>query len=121
MAGMIIGVCMAFGGEEFKPRKEPMDEQLMLSQTWGEFFHAKNVTDLPPGWALAFGMSMYILPRFAMPETRRRSKTFAQWVRGKTLSVMAWWNNRRGGIRERRRPVSERERSEATEAETNEA
>jgi hypothetical protein len=111
MAGMLIGICCAVGGEEFKPRKDPYDEQKMQAEAWGAYFYAKGITDLPVGWALVFATSMYVLPRFAMPVTQSRSKKLWAWIKRKTTSLWLWREERKG------RKVTQREREEASDGE----
>ncbi len=83
IAGVIIG------GEEFAPmRKEiqpgiVIDDMASLTGAFTTYFHAKGITDLPPGVVLAAALLGYIAPRFAMPKTQSRWSKLKGWVASK--------------------------------------
>jgi hypothetical protein len=90
-ANMLISLGMGLGGEEWKPRTTPIDEKPMLEEAFANYAIAKNWTDLPPGIALTFAVSVYVLPRFAMPITRSRFQKAKSWIGAKWAN----WRNRR--------------------------
>lgn len=74
-AGATVSIAMALGGDDFQPiqdKSKNVDEMEHLSFTWAEWLKANDMKDLPPNWALAIGLSAYVMPRFANPEPRRR-------------------------------------------------
>lgn len=70
----------AFGGEEWKPREQPISERAMMEEAWSNYFVAKGVTDFPPGVALCMALCMYAAPRFTMPQTQERARGIKQWI-----------------------------------------
>lgn len=85
-AGAVLMIGVAVGGEEWQPRKDPIDEREMLTGAFGDYFVAKGVTDFPPGVALFLALSMYAAPRFTMPQTRTRMQRFKDWIAIKVLT-----------------------------------
>jgi hypothetical protein len=88
-ANLLIALCVGMGGEEWLPRadaKSGQNEKEVLEAVFGDYFVATGKTDLPPGWALAAGLSMYALPRFAMPTTRSRVTRVKAWVAAKWVT-----------------------------------
>jgi len=88
-ANLLIALCVGMGGEEWLPRadaKSGLNEKEMLEAVFGDYFVATGKTDLPPGWALAAGLSMYALPRFAMPTTRSRVTRVKAWLAAKWVT-----------------------------------
>ena len=95
LAGAIMALSVAIGGEEFNPLKRDdlgLDERAMLENASAEWLRAKNMTDLPPDVAFAIAIASYIVPRFTMPKTQNRIKLFFQWIGAKFVA----WKSRRG-------------------------
>jgi hypothetical protein len=90
-ANMMITLGIGLGGEEWMPRKTPIDEKPMLEQAFGDYFFHKGIVDIPPGVALCFAISIYALPRFAMPVTRTRFQKAKGWIAAKYVN----WRNRK--------------------------
>ena len=85
-AGALIMLGVALGGDEWQPRKDDtigLDERAALSGAFGDYFEAKEMTDIPPGVALTIVVSAYALPRFTMPQTKTRVQRFKEWAAGK--------------------------------------
>ena len=97
-AAMFINVCVAVGGEEWKLRRDPIDEHSLLFGAFGDYAVAKNMTELSPSWALLFAVGNYSLPRFTMPTTKSRAQRAWLWMKTK---VGGWMLRRRGGKAER--------------------
>jgi hypothetical protein len=95
IAGMFLTTLGAIGGDEWKPRKESIvgDESVFMTGAFGDFCVAKGYTDLTPGWALVFAISIYSGQRFAMPDTRTRMQKVWAWCKEKVFA----WRNRRAG------------------------
>lgn len=76
-ANLLISLGRAIGGEEWEPRKdEAFDERENLEIAFGDYFTAKEMKDIPPGLALSLALSTYMLPRFMMPTTKKRTLSF---------------------------------------------
>jgi hypothetical protein len=97
-AQMLFVAGRVIGGEEWAPRKDEktgVDEEALLTSAFGDYFKAKDVKDIPPGAALAFVLMMYAGPRFTMPQTQQRVKSFK-------ARIVQWWVNhklRKQGLR----------------------
>lgn len=100
-ARLMVNISVGLGGADFVPRvlKGPggieINELQTLEMAFGDYFLAKNIEDLPPGWALAGALSMYYLPRLQMPATQERAKGFIAWCKAKYAS----WKMRKTGLR----------------------
>lgn len=97
-ANLLMAVAVGLGGQEWQPRadaKTGMNEKEMLEGVFGDYFVATGKTDLPPGWALVAGLSMYALPRFGMPQTRGRLARVKNWIGAKIVQFKA----RRAGLK----------------------
>lgn len=114
-ARLQVQLSVGIGGEVFIPRllKGPggidINEMEMLEQSWGDYFVAKGVEDLPPGWALFGAMAMYYLPRLNTPQVRERAGGFIGWIKAKYAS----WRLRRKGVNVKPDTATENQR-EAT-------
>lgn len=90
-ANLLMTVGIITGGEEWQPRHDVqsgLNEKLMLEQAFGDYFCAKGITDIPPGFALTFAIFGYALPRLTMPKTQTRM--------GKAKgAIKKWWINRK--------------------------
>lgn len=102
-ANLMIRISVGVGGEDFMPRmlEGPggikYNEQQVLEQAFGDYFIAKDIQDLPPGWALAGAIAFYYLPRLQMPRTQERAKGAFAWIKAKIAS----WRLRKKGIKVR--------------------
>lgn len=100
-ARLLVNISVGLGGEDFIPRmlKGPggveINEMESLESAFGDYFIAKQITDMPPGWMLVGVLSMYYLPRLQMPRTRERAKGFFAWCKAKWAS----WRLRKHGLR----------------------
>lgn len=82
-ANLFLVACVALGGEEWQPQldaKTGMNEKAMLEQVFSDYFAATGKTDLPPGWALAAGITFYAVRRFTMPKTQSRLQRIKVWI-----------------------------------------
>ena len=88
-ARLLVHVSMGIGGPEFAPRmiEGPggiqINEMMTLEVAFGDYFLAKDIEDLPPGWALCGALAFYYLPRFQMPQTQEKARGFVAWIKGK--------------------------------------
>lgn len=100
-ARLLVNISVGIGGEDFIPRKlsgpggVEINELQTLEQAFGDYFVAKDIGDLPPGWMLVGVLSMYYLPRFQMPKTQQRAKGFFAWCKAKWAS----WRLRKHGLK----------------------
>lgn len=97
-ANLLMAVCVGLMGAEWQPVRDEKigrDDKAMLESVFGDYFVATGKADLPPGWALAAGLTMYALPRFAMPQTRSRMSRVKDWFGAKYVQ----WRARRAGMR----------------------
>lgn len=78
-------------GEEFAPRKESHvgDEFQFLAAAYGNYFLAKGMVDIPPGWALVIAIGSITAPRFGMPKTRTKMQRVKDFIIGKFFSWRA--------------------------------
>lgn len=91
LASCFVNTCVAVGGPDFMPVEktpEGLNEREFLHQSFTEFAKAKQMEDLPPGWALLGAMALYITPRLYMPKTQSRFERL--WNGAK-----AWWFKRK--------------------------
>ena len=79
-AEIIFLTSIAVGGEEWSPSE---DERLYMSHAWAEYFKAKGIKDLPPGYILATALIAYAVPRFAQPVTKSRLNRLFGWLKRK--------------------------------------
>lgn len=82
-AAMLTGSMTMMMGSEWQPRTERdagFDEQKFLSQAFGDYFVAKNISDIPPGAALSMALLMYFTSRSTMPQTRSKLQRFKSWI-----------------------------------------
>lgn len=85
-------VGMAFGGEEWKPRKEPYDEWELVSNSWAGYFAASGGAELAPGKLLLFSIALYALPRFTMPQTQKRMGFFGRFLKKMVSKIKGFLN-----------------------------
>lgn len=111
-ANLMFALAVGLGGTDWQPRvdeKTGQNEKVMLEHAFGEYFVSKQWGDLPPGLALCAALSMYVLPRFAMPATRSRMQRFKEWCASKYGAWKARRMARRRGV-----PESNIERADRT-------
>lgn len=92
-AEMLFRTAQILGGDEWAPVKSDehqIDERRDMQNAMSTYCEAKGYTDLPPGVFLAFTLTAYAAPRFTLPETKKRTKNFIQWIREKAINVAAW-------------------------------
>lgn len=85
-AAMTIQACMLAFGDEWSPvvdESTGRNEQVHMSKAFGDYFVAKDIKDIPPGWALAIALTGYALPRFTQPKTKTRFQLMRSWVADK--------------------------------------
>lgn len=81
--GQFIALSIAFGGDDWIPKKEPYDERESLELSWTEYFFANGIVRMPPWCAVTIAMAAFSIPRFMMPETRARVIKLRDWIKGK--------------------------------------
>ena len=82
-ASALITLGVVVGGDEWNPITDAetgIDEKANLSHAFGDYFEAKEMTDIPPGVALTIAISAYVIPRFTMPKTKTRVQRFKEWI-----------------------------------------
>jgi hypothetical protein len=120
-ARLLVHVSMGIGGPEFAPRmiEGPggmvINEMQTLEVAFGDYFLAKDIEDLPPGWALCGALAFYYLPRFQMPQTKEKARGFAAWLKGK------WADWRVGKMKKKWNGEAKREQPKETEAQRDES
>lgn len=88
-ANLLISMGCMFGGDEWQPRRDAgYDEKAYLETAFADYCEATGVSDIPPGLALTIAISAYAGPRFAMPKTRSKTKSFF-------MAIKKWWVNRK--------------------------
>lgn len=109
-ANLFIMAGVGVFGQEWLPRiiiddkkNVLLDEKLMLETVFGDYFVATGKADLPPGWALAAGLAMYTMPRFAMPATKTRIQRVKDFIVAKFIQFKA----RKKGVNVKVEPANE--------------
>jgi len=107
-AAVTFRMGVLIGGEEFEPRTDSqtgLNEADFMRQSYKDYFEAKGVTEVSPGWILAIALTTYVAPRLTMPKTQTRlqriSKSLARgamWIKHK-LSGRAKTDGARANIR----------------------
>lgn len=107
-AAVTFRMGVLIGGEEFEPRTDSqtgLNEAEFMRQSYKDYFEAKGVTEVSPGWILVIALTTYVAPRLTMPKTQTRiqriSKSFAKaaiWIKYK-LSRKAKTDGTRVDIR----------------------
>jgi hypothetical protein len=96
LAASSVFMCgRMFGGPEWgpigmkngEPSIEDYDEKKMMEQAFADYFIAKGVTEISPGWGIAMAMSAYVVPRLQMPQTQERVGKAKSWF---TLRIAKW-------------------------------
>jgi hypothetical protein len=89
-ANMIFAAGRMLGGEEWQPVKQQgYDEASALEQAFADYYIASGKTEMSPAAGLGMALCAYALPRFTMPETKKKTASLSK-------RVFAWWHNRRG-------------------------
>lgn len=100
-ARILVNISVGIGGDDFRPRMlegpdgAKINELEAIESAFGDYFIAKDIGDLPPGWMLVGVLSMYYLPRFQMPRTKEKARGFFAWCKAKWVS----WRLRKHGLR----------------------
>jgi hypothetical protein len=95
---VLINLGVGIGGDEWKPRKlDDFDESEYLTSAFRDYFAAQETPELSPKAALSIALMAYAMPRFAMPNTRKRSATGVKWVYTKWVE----WRTKRKMKKER--------------------
>lgn len=82
-ASMMFASLTQFFGDEWQPRSEReagFDERKLMSDAFGDYFVAKNISDFPPGITLAFVTMGYFCARLNMPKTKEKVSRFKTWI-----------------------------------------
>lgn len=81
---LFIRIGVGVFGEEWLPQRYEIkdmgvtiDEQAELQNAFDQYFRAKNMKDLTPGWALVLALSGYAAARVTKPTTQSRFKIIA--------------------------------------------
>jgi len=92
-AAVTFRMGVLIGGEEFEPRIDKqtgLNEADFMQQSYKDYFEAKGVTEVSPGWILVIALTTYVAPRLTMPKTQTRlqriSKSLARasmWIKYK--------------------------------------
>jgi hypothetical protein len=91
-AAVFIRFGVGFFGDEWLPMKrDGLDEQEDLTNSFDEYYKSKGVSDLPPGWALALGLLGYAAVRLHLPKTQTRMQIVF-------LSLKQWLGNFFSGV-----------------------
>lgn len=83
---------MLLGGAAAKPlvdAKIGIDEHQQLFFAWDNYLMAKNINDIPPGVALAIGLSGYGMRVMMLDATQQKTKSFWGKVKDKIVNVTA--------------------------------
>lgn len=80
LSGIFLNLTTGFGGEEWVPSK---DEKKMLDDSFTNYCAAKDMKDLPPGFALVAAISIYSVPRFQKPQTKKKVTNIFKWLKTK--------------------------------------
>lgn len=74
------------GGEEFRPivdNEKGINEPLMLTQAWTEFFVTSDIESIPTWLGAAIATTAFFATRFTMPVTQSRLSSFWDWITSK--------------------------------------
>lgn len=83
---------MILGGDAAKPlidAKIGIDERFQMFVAWDNYLRAKNINDIPPGVALAIGLSGYAIRVAMLDATRQKTKGFWAKIKDKIVNVTA--------------------------------
>lgn len=86
IAESIFAIGQLVGGEDFIPIEDAergINERKTMTSAWEGYCEQKEITDFPPGIALAMAMLGYVVPRFYMDKTKSRFAKGKEWLAGK--------------------------------------
>jgi len=87
-AGLYIQFGVGVFGDEWYPEKSKVfNEQEHLVLCFDNYYRVKGVKDIPPGVALAIGLSGYALKRFTKPNTKTKLQRIGGWIGEKIKKV----------------------------------
>lgn len=69
---LLINGCVLTLGDEWVAQK---DEAEYICASFVDYFEAKGMTDIPPGFALCIALLAYAVPRVTMPKTQEKIST----------------------------------------------
>lgn len=105
-SALFLTCAQMVGGEEFAPivdNKTGENEPQVIRESFANYFRSAGIIDIPPGVALAIGLSFYVVKRWNQPKfTERRQNWFG--------GVRRWWSDfrlRRKMAREERNRVDD--------------
>jgi hypothetical protein len=81
---------MLLGGASAKPiidHKIGVDEHQQMFFAWDNYLAAKNINDIPPGVALAIGLSGYAMRVAMLDATRQKTQGFWGKIKDKIVNV----------------------------------
>jgi hypothetical protein len=67
-------------GPDWAPEQNEPEE---IAGAFAAYFEAQQMTDLPPGWALAIALGGYALKRVNKPTVKERAFSAWVWIKGK--------------------------------------
>lgn len=103
-ANMIFAVGRMVGGQEWQPVKQQgYDEAAAMEQAFADYYIVSGKTEMSPSAALGLAICSYALPRFTMPETKKKSASIGR-------KLHAWWHSRKGAKEEKARLNAEQVR-----------
>jgi len=89
-ANALFSLGRMLGGEEWTPSKSGgYDEAAAMEAAFSEYYISSGKTEISPAMGLTIAIGAYAAPRFVMPETQKKGKSFGK-------KVFAWWNKRKG-------------------------
>lgn len=82
-AGVATSECIfitgqVLGGMEWIPNE---NERVMMINSWGAYYQAKGMTDIPPSFIVLTAMLGYVGPRLGKKETQSRLKKLGGWMK----------------------------------------
>lgn len=80
-AGITFRMGVLIGGEEWEPRVDSqtgLNEADFMRNSYKDYFEARGVTEVPPGWILIIALTTYAVPRLTMPKTQTRLQRFSR-------------------------------------------
>jgi hypothetical protein len=102
VTGLWIAAGISIFGDDWKPESDA--EQNALNKAFYDYFKAKGMADLPPGWALAATLGMYTAARLRKPTVAQRIGYGVQWIGLKIKGVFirgTRTSNRADGMRKK--------------------
>jgi hypothetical protein len=89
-ANLVIAIGCSIDFEEWQPQP---GEKESLESAFADYFEAKGLEDIPPGWALCVALGAYALPKFTRPKTQSKLSGITRWIGEKWYK----FKNRKGG------------------------